>query len=233
MFNKKHKVIVVMPAYNAAKTLKKTYEAIPKKLVSEIILVDDASHDKTVELSKGLGIKTFMHKVNKGYGGNQKTCYKQALELGADIVVMIHPDYQYDPKRLSDLIEPIKEKKFDIMLGTRIRTRKEAIVGGMPSYKYLGNRLLTSIQNIILDTNLSEFHTGFRAFTRESLKKIPFSKFSDDFVFDQQVLIWAIRKKIKVGEIPVKTRYKKDSSSISPFKSIKYGIETLIYLFDK
>ena len=224
------KVVVVMPAYNAAKTLKRTYIAIPKKIVSEVILVDDSSHDETVKIANSLSIKTFVHKYNKGYGGNQKTCYRKALELGADIVVMIHPDYQYDPRRLPQLIKPIIEGRFDIMLGSRIRTRNEALSGGMPRYKYYGNRFLTLIQNIILGQNLSEYHTGFRAFSKEALKKLPINKFSNDFVFDQQILICAIRKNLKIGEVHVDAKYKKDSSSINFIKSLKYGMQTLLEL---
>lgn len=224
------KVVVVMPAYNAAATLKKTYNAIPRDFVSEVILVDDASHDETVKIARELSIKTFVHNSNKGYGGNQKTCYKKALELGADIIVMIHPDYQYNPKRLPQLIKPIIEGRYDIMLGSRIRTRKESLAGGMPKYKYYGNRFLTLIQNIVLGQNLSEYHTGFRAFNKQALKKLPLNKFSNDFVFDQQILIHAIRKNFRIGEIHVETRYKKDSSSINIFKSFKYGLETLLYL---
>lgn len=225
------KVIVVMPAYNAAKTLEKTYQDIPKNSVEEIILVDDSSHDRTVELSKKLGIKTYVHKQNKGYGGNQKTCYKKAISLGADIVVMLHPDYQYDPRLLGDLVRPIKDGRFDVMLGSRIRTRKEALSSGMPKYKYIGNRVLTIIENIVIGQNLSEYHTGFRAFRREVLEKIPFERFSNDFVFDQEILISAIRKGFKIGEIPVPVRYFPDASSISFLRSLKYGVETVIALF--
>lgn len=225
------KVVVVMPAYNAEKTLSKTYKDIPKDIIDQIILVDDGSHDKTVAISKSLGIKTFVHKQNKGYGGNQKTCYKKALEEGADIIVMVHPDYQYDSSLAGDLIEPIKQGKFDIMLGSRIRTRKEALAGGMPRYKYFSNRFLTILENIFLGQNLSEYHTGFRAFKREVLEKAPLDNFSDDFVFDQQILIWAIKKGFRVGEIPVPVRYFPDASSINFIRSIKYGLETLLALF--
>lgn len=225
------KVVVVMPAYNAEKTLAKTYKDIPKDLVHEIILVDDGSHDQTVALSKTLGIKTYVHKHNKGYGANQKTCYKLALKLGADIVVMVHPDYQYDSALIGELIRPIVDQRFDLMLGSRIRTRKEAIAGGMPKYKYLGNRILTMIENIALGLNLSEYHTGFRAFSKEVLIKAPLNKFSDDFVFDQQILIWAIKKDFTVGEIPVLVRYFPDASSINFVRSTKYGIQTVIALF--
>lgn len=231
MNTKKTKVIVVMPAYNAAKTLKKTYSDIPKKIVDQIILVDDGSHDKTVSLAKKMGIKTFVHPQNRGYGGNQKTCYTIALNEGADIVVMIHPDYQYDATLTEELIQPIIKNRFSIMLGSRIRTRTEALKGGMPLYKYTANRALTLIQNIILDQNLSEYHTGFRAFHKDVLTKVPFHKFSDDFVFDQEILIAAIAAKFKIGEIPVPVRYFPDASSINFQRSTKYGLGILLALF--
>ncbi|OGM24595.1 glycosyl transferase family 2 [Candidatus Woesebacteria bacterium RIFCSPLOWO2_01_FULL_39_61] len=225
------KIVVVMPAYNAEKTLKKTYEDIPKKIVNKIILVDDGSHDKTVEIAKRLRIKTFVHPQNRGYGGNQKSCYTLALNEGADIVVMIHPDYQYDSSLVEELVKPIIEGRFDLMLGSRIRTRKESLAGGMPLYKYLGNRLLTIVENIILGQNLSEYHTGFRAFHQKVLKRVPFHKFSDDFVFDQQILISAIRRGFRVGETPVPVRYFNEASSISFTRSVKYGLSTLLSLF--
>lgn len=231
MINRNPKIIVVMPAYNAEKTLFKTYKDIPKSFVDDIILVDDSSHDRTVALSKKLGIKTFVHRQNKGYGGNQKTCYKKAIELGADIVVMLHPDYQYDSTLIGELIKPIIEEGFDIVLGSRIRTRNEALSSGMPKYKYVGNRILTIIENIVLGQNLSEYHTGFRAFRRKVLENIPLNKFSDDFVFDQEILISAIKKGFKIGEIPVPVRYFPEASSINFIRSVKYGISTLIALF--
>jgi len=233
---KNKKVVVVMPAYNAEKTLKKTHSDLPKKFVDKVILVDDGSHDKTVKIAKKLGLETFVHPQNRGYGGNQKTCYTMALSNGADIVVMVHPDYQYDCRLTGELIEPIIKGKYDIMLGSRIRTRTEALAGGMPKYKYFGNRFLTIAQNIILGQNLSEYHTGFRAFDAKVLKKLPFHKFSDDFVFDQQILVSAIREGFKIGEIPVPVRYFPDASSISFSRSVKYGLSTLfslgLYLLD-
>jgi glycosyltransferase involved in cell wall biosynthesis len=230
MGKKKFKVIVVMPAYNAEKTVKKTYDDIPKNVVDKVILVDDGSHDRTVESAKKLGIETFVHPRNRGYGGNQKTCYKMALKEKADIVVMIHPDYQYDARLTDKIIQPIKDGRYDIMLGSRIRTRSEALSGGMPLYKYLSNRLLTFVENIILGQNLSEYHTGFRAFSKKVLKTLPFHKYSDDFVFDQQILIDAIHKGFKIGEIPVPVRYFPEASSINFQRSFKYGIETLLSL---
>lgn len=231
------KVIAVMPAYNAAKTLEKTVKDIPSNTVDEIILVDDGSGDKTVEVAKKLGLKVIVHPQNRGYGGNQKTCYTMALSDGADIVVMIHPDYQYDSSLTDDMIKPIKQGRVDIMLGSRIRTRKEALNGGMPYYKYISNRLLTLIENIILGQNLSEYHTGFRAFNKEVLKKLPFHKYSDDFVFDSQMLFGAIAMDAKIGEIAVPVRYFPEASSINFFRSVKYGLsilrDLLIFIFNK
>lgn len=224
------KVIVVMPAYNAQKTLKKTFKDLSPKYQRNVILVDDGSHDDTVGEARKLGIKTYSHPQNRGYGGNQKTCYTMALSEGADIVVMVHPDYQYDSSLAEELVKPIIQGRFDIMLGSRIRTRQEALKGGMPLYKYLGNRALTIIENFVLGQNLSEYHTGFRAFRREALKEIPFHKFSDDFVFDQQILVSAIKKDFRIGEIQVPVRYSQDASSINFARSVKYGLETLFAL---
>ena len=229
------KVIAVMPAFNAGKTLKRTLKDIPKKTVNQVILVDDHSSDNTVSLAKKLKLKIFTHPQNRGYGANQKTCYTLALSAGADIVVMIHPDYQYDSSLTGDLIKPIKKGTFDIMLGSRIRTREEAIKGGMPLYKYFSNRFLTLIENIILGQNLSEYHTGFRAYSRKILEDVPFHKYSDSFVFDQQLLFGAIAKKAKIGEIAVPVRYFPEASSINFSKSAIYGLsilrDLLIYIF--
>src|SRR6266404_6475502 len=170
----KTKVIIVMPAYNAAKTINKTYQELPKKFRKNIILVDDGSLDETLRLAKKLKLRTFKHSQNRGYGANQKTCYTIALSEGADIVVMLHPDYQYDSSLVEDLIKPIMNRRFDIMLGSRIRSREEVLKGGMPFYKYLGNRFLTFVENIFLGQNLSEYHTGFRAFNKDVLKTLPF-----------------------------------------------------------
>lgn len=227
---KKEKVIVIMPAYNAEKTIEKTYRDIPKDIVDEIIVVDDKSRDQTVKIAKKLRLKFFLHPKNLGYGGNQKTCYKKALELGADIVVMIHPDYQYDPTLTKELIKPILDNRFDIMLGSRIRTRKEALEGGMPLYKYFSNRFLTIIENIFLGLNLSEYHTGFRAYKKEVLKQLPLESFSNDFVFDQEILIYAAKKGFKIGEIAVPVRYFPEASSINLKRSLKYGVETILTL---
>lgn len=223
-------IIITMPAYNAQKTLEKTYKDIPRNLISNIILVDDGSHDQTVQIAKKLDIKTFIHPQNRGYGGNQKTCYTLALNEKANIVVMIHPDYQYDSTLTNELINPIIKNRFDIMLGSRIRTRKEALLGGMPYYKYIFNRFLTLLENIVLGQNLSEYHTGFRAFKSEVLRQLPFHKFSDDFIFDQEILISAIKSGYRIGEIPVPVRYFPDASSINFLRSVKYGTETILVL---
>jgi len=221
---KTKKVVVVMPAYNAAKTLVKTYNDIPKKYRKNVILVDDKSRDKTIKIAKKLGIKAFLHPQNRGYGGNQKTCYTLALSEGADVIVMIHPDYQYDSTLTGNIVEPIIDGRFDVMLGSRIRTRKEVLAGGMPSYKYYANRFLTILENMVLGQNLSEYHTGYRAFSKEVLEKLPFHKFSDDFVFDQDILVSAVKENYKIGEIQVPVRYFPEASSINFQRSVKYGV---------
>ena len=225
--DKKFKTIVVMPAYNAEKTLKMTLDDIPAGSADEIILVDDASKDRTAELARGLGLKVIVHPQNKGYGGNQKTCYRAALDDGADVVVMLHPDYQYNPKLVPYLSGLIKEDICDIVMANRIRTRREALEGGMPLYKYISHRALTLFENLFLGLNLSEYHTGYRAFSRKALELMPFEKCSDDFVFDQQMLIQAAAMGLRVGEIPVPAKYFAEASSINFFRSSKYGLETL------
>ena len=234
---RKNKIVVVLPAYNAEKTLEKTYREISKEIVDEIIIVDDASSDKTVKIAKKLNLKFYVHKKNLGYGGNQKTCYQKALKLDADIVVMLHPDYEYDPSFIKYLIQPLIDGSFDIMLGTRIRTRSETLKNGMPLYKYYSNRMLTFIENVALGLNLSEYHTGFRAFKKKVLEEISFKKFSDDFVFDQQILIAAHAQGFKIGEIYSPCHYWKESSSINFTRSLQYGVQTILnlffYLFDK
>jgi glycosyltransferase involved in cell wall biosynthesis len=221
------KVIAVMPAYNASKTLEKTIKDIPKNVVDEIILVDDFSSDDTTAKAKKLGLTVVTHPQNRGYGGNQKTCYTLALSNEADIVVMIHPDYQYDSSLTKEMVEPIINGRFDIMLGSRIRTRAEALAGGMPLYKYVGNRFLTFIENMFLGQNLSEYHTGFRAFHRSVLEKLPFHTYSDDFVFDSQVLFGAIASKARIGEVAVPVRYFEEASSINFMRSTIYGLSIL------
>ena len=222
------KVIVVLPAYNAAKTLAKTVSEIPREIVSEIILVDDGSSDETCTVAKNMGLFIHKHYNNRGYGANQKTCYSIALERGADIVVMLHPDYQYDPKLIRYFVDFIKEDYFDVMLGSRIRSRREALAGGMPLYKYYANRFLTLVENLVSGYNLSEWHTGMRAYTRQALTSINFKNNSDDFVFDSQVLFQLIAKGFRIGEIPVPVRYSPEASSINFKRSLKYGLQTVV-----
>jgi len=228
MKDKAFKTIIVMPAYNAERTLRQTLADIPKGCADEIILVDDASRDHTAKLARELGLKVIVHEKNMGYGANQKTCYKAALETGAGVVVMLHPDYQYDPKLVPYLSGLIKGGICDIVLANRIRTRKEAISGGMPLYKYFFNRMLTFIENLFLGLNLGEYHTGYRAFSRNSLEKIRWEENSDDFVFDQQILIQAAALEFRIGEIPVPAKYFNEASSINFVRSTKYGLETLL-----
>ncbi|OGS19583.1 MAG: glycosyl transferase family 2 [Elusimicrobia bacterium RIFOXYA2_FULL_40_6] len=228
MITKKLKTIIVMPAYNAEKTLEKTVRAIPPGIADEIILVDDCSKDKTVEIAKNIGLKTIIHAKNTGYGGNQKTCYGEALKAGADIVVMIHPDYQYDPKVIPHMIAFIENDICDFVLGNRIRTRKEAISSGMPIYKYFANRGLTIFENLILGQNLGEWHSGLRAYSRKVLETVPWNKNSDDFVFDQEMLIQSAYFGFRIGDVPVPSKYFAEASSINFLRSTKYGLETLV-----
>jgi glycosyltransferase involved in cell wall biosynthesis len=221
------KVVLVMPAYNAAETLQQTWNEIPDGHVDEFLLVDDASRDDTVAIARSLGIRVLEHAKNRGYGGNQKTCYREALERGADIVIMLHPDYQYDPRLVPMMILPLQLGILDVMLGSRVRTRQECLESGMPLYKYLGNRMLSFIENICLGQNMGEFHSGFRAYRREVLETIPFERFSDDFVFDSQFLVSAVDAGFRLGEIPVPVRYMPEASSIGFKRSVRYGFGTL------
>jgi glycosyltransferase involved in cell wall biosynthesis len=221
------KIIAVLPAYNAAKTLEATVADIPKGAVDEIILVDDASRDNTVEVATRLGLTVIRHEKNTGYGGNQKTCYREALRRGADIIVMIHPDYQYDSRLTPLMTAFLRDGYHDVMLGSRIRTRREALAGGMPLYKYVANRALTFTQNILTGMNLSEWHTGFRAYTRHALETVPWEDNSDDFVFDSQMLVQFVAFRLRIGEIPVPVRYHDTASSINLRRSITYGLRTL------
>ncbi len=220
------KIIVIMPAYNAEKTLRKTYEEIPKDIVDDIILTDDASQDRTVEVARELGIKTFMHLENKGYGANQKTCYQEALNHGSDIVIMLHPDYQYTPRLIAPMAHMVAEEMFDVVIGSRILGNK-ALQGGMPLYKYIANRVLTSIENFVINQKVSEYHTGYRVFSAEVLKAIPLMENSDDFVFDNEMLLQAFYFGFKVGEVSCPALYFDDASSISFRRSVTYGIEVL------
>lgn len=219
-----------MPAYNAAATLARTVADIPAGSVDEIILVDDCSRDATVSIARELGLTVVTHPQNLGYGGNQKTCYRYALERGADIVVMIHPDYQYDSRVIPVATQIIRLGICDAVLGSRIRTRGEALAGGMPLWKYLANRALTITENIALGQNLGDFHTGFRAYRREMLEVIPFERNSNDFVFDSQFLAQAVYFGFKLGDIPVPVRYFAEASSINFRRSVRYGLGTLATL---
>lgn len=219
-------VIVIMPAYNAAKTLEVTYASIPMDVVDKIILTDDVSKDETVEIARKLGLKTIVHVQNRGYGGNQKTSYLEALKEGAEIVVMLHPDNQYDAARIPALIEPIQRGQCDMMIGSRF-LGQGTLEGGMPLYKFIGNRFLTWVENLVLRQNLSEYHSGFRAYSRKFLTTIPFVLNSDDFVFDSEVLAQATAFQFKVGEIAMPTRYFAEASSIGFRRSVVYGLATL------
>lgn len=223
----KPRVIAVMPAYNAETTLQKTIDDIPRGTVDEIILVDDCSSDNTVKLARELGLTVIEHETNTGYGGNQKTCYTRALELGADFVVMIHPDYQYDSRMIDVAVKTMQLGILDFVMGCRIRTRRETLEGGMPVYKYVANRCLTTFENIALGQNLGDFHSGFRAYRREVLETIPFMNNSDDFVFDSQFLAQAVHFGFRIGDIPVPVRYFDEASSINFRRSTTYGLATL------
>lgn len=227
----KLKVIAVLPAYNAARTVEKTIRDIPPGTVDEIILVDDASRDDTVQTATALGLSVIRHERNRGYGANQKTCYREALARGADVVVMLHPDYQYDPRCVPLLTRFIELDICDVMFGCRVRTRREALSGGMPAYKYVFNRLLTLAENLVLGTNLGETHSGFRAYSRRVLETLPWERNSDDFVFDQQLIVQARHFGFRLGDVPVPTRYGGDASSINFRRSAVYGLGTLWTLF--
>jgi glycosyltransferase involved in cell wall biosynthesis len=221
---RQHKVIAVMPAYNAERTLAATLADVPVGSIDEVILVDDGSKDRTVQIAREMGLTVIEHPQNRGYGGNQKTCYRTALEHGADIIVMIHPDYQYDSRVIPHAVGIIELGICDIVLGNRIRSREEAQQGGMPRYKYLFNRMLTVIENLALGQNLGDFHSGFRVYRREVLERLPFERNSDDFVFDTQFLVQAVRFGFRLGDIPVPVRYFDEASSINFKRSMKYGL---------
>jgi len=220
------KVIVVLPAYNAERTLERTCAEIPRDVVDEIILVDDASRDGTVDLARRLGLTTVVHARNLGYGGNQKTCYREALTRGAEFVVMLHPDYQYPPRIIPAMVAMLRSGLFDVVLGSRVLVRG-ALTGGMPLYKYAGNRSLTLIQNLLVGAKLSEYHTGYRAFTRRVLETLPLSENSDCFVFDNQMLCQAIAFDFPIGEVSSPCRYFAEASSIGFFASVRYGFGVL------
>jgi glycosyltransferase involved in cell wall biosynthesis len=221
------KIVVVMPSYNAARTLARTVAEVPRDIVDEILLVDDASSDETVDLANELGLTVFVHEKNFGYGRNQKTCYREAVSRGADIVVMVHPDYQYSPNLIVPMAGMIAYGEYDCIVGSRI-LGKGALSGGMPLYKYVSNRFLTLFQNIFLSAKLSEYHTGFRAFSREVLEALPLNENSDDFVFDNQMLAQVVHFGFRVGEISTPTRYFAEASSINFSRSVRYGIGVLV-----
>jgi glycosyltransferase involved in cell wall biosynthesis len=219
-------IVIVMPAYNAARTLERTYADIPHDIVSKIILVDDVSRDETVEIARNLGLDTIVHRQNRGYGGNQKTCYDAALEAGADVVVMLHPDYQYDATRIPELVAPITSGTADLMLGSRFLGNP--LTGGMPRWKYISNRFLTILENFAFGLRLSEYHTGLRAYSRHLLETIPYHRNSDDFVFDQELIAQVVAAGgFRIGEIGVPTRYFEEASSVGFKRSVVYGLSTL------
>lgn len=220
------RVVIVMPAYNAARTLERTYADIPHDLVHHVILVDDVSGDETVEVAKRLGLETIVHRQNLGYGGNQKTCYDRALEWGADVVVMLHPDYQYDATRIPALVAPILAGEADLMLGSRFLG--DPIAGGMPKWKFVSNRFLTGVENAAFGLHLSEYHTGLRAYSRRLLETISYRLNSDDFVFDQELIAQVVAVGgMQVGEVAVPTRYFEEASSVGFRRSVVYGLSTL------
>jgi glycosyltransferase involved in cell wall biosynthesis len=215
---------IVMPAYNAAATVKQTFDDIPDVLKGQVILVDDGSKDDTVQIARSLGIEVIVHEKNRGYGGNQKTCYRAALNHGADVVIMLHPDYQYDSRVSLIMAELIQFDICDMVLGNRIRTRREALTGGMPKWKYFINRLSTFMENFILGQSIGDFHSGFRAYSRELLETIPFEANSEDFAFDQQFLVQAVAYGFRMGDVPVPVRYMDEASSINFSRSVRYGV---------
>jgi len=225
MINNK-KVVVIMPAYNAEKTLKQTYDEIYKDFVDEVILVDDNSGDNTKEVSKSLNIKTIVHKENRGYGGNQKSCYKAALKSGADIVVMLHPDYQYTPKLIPAIVCMMAFEQYDAVLASRM-LGNSALKGGMPIYKFIANKFLTGFENVLTGEKLSEYHTGFRGFTRKVLESLPLAACDDDFIFDNEMIALLFYNNYKIGELSCPTKYFKEASSINFLRSCKYGLGVL------
>jgi glycosyltransferase involved in cell wall biosynthesis len=220
------KITVVMPAYNAASTLERTLQGVDRALVDDILLVDDASRDHTVDLARHLGLRSIVHARNRGYGANQKTCYREALRTGADVVVMLHPDYQYTPRLIPAIASMVAVGEFDVVLGSRILSGG-ALKGGMPVYKYVANRVLTAVENLCTGAKLSEYHTGYRAFSRDVLLNLPLERNSDDFVFDAEMLAQCIYFGYRVGEISCPTRYEADSSSIGFRRSVTYGLGVL------
>jgi len=224
------KTVIVLPAYNASKTLKRTLSDIPDSIADDIILVDDASSDNTVEIAKELGLKTFRHEKNLGYGGNQKTCYEEALRSGADIVVMLHPDYQYDPKVIPELIEPIWKGQADAVFGSRMM-KGGALEGGMPLWKHNANILLTAFENVMLGTYLTEYHSGFRAYSKKLLESVDFKRNSNGFIFDTEIIVQLLIKKFKIEEIPIRTRYFEEASTVGFWTGCRYGLGIIKTIF--
>jgi glycosyltransferase involved in cell wall biosynthesis len=220
------KIVVVMPAYNAARTLRQTYAEIPRDVVDEVVIVDDASKDETVAVARELGLECVVHPANAGYGGNQKTCYRTALELGADVVVMVHPDYQYTPRLITAMAAMITSGVYHAVLGSRVLGRG-ALVGGMPLYKYVANRVLTLIQNLCLPQKLAEYHTGYRAFSREALLALQLEENSDDFVFDNEMIVQLVYFGYEIAEITCPAKYFEEASSINFWRSTTYGLGVL------
>jgi glycosyltransferase involved in cell wall biosynthesis len=225
------KVIVTMPAYKAARTLEKTLRDLPRESIDEIILVDDASPDSTAEVARRLGIHTIEHPENRGYGANQKTCYDAALARGADVVVLLHPDYQYDPKMVTDLVAPIVSGEADFAFGSRFRRHwRDPLKGGMPLYRWIGNRVTTFIENLVLGTSFTEMHSGFKAYNRYLLENVSYRSYSNGFVFDSQMLVDAVlARRFRIREVPIPTRYTEESSSASIYNSLKYVFLTVVY----
>ncbi len=226
MEKKSKKVVVVMPAYNAEKTLEKTLNDIPRDWIDDIILTDDASQDKTVEIAKKLGLRVFVHDRNQGYGGNQKTCYREALKIGADIIIMVHPDHQYDPKVIPQLLEPLLEEECDAVFGSRMLGGRP-LEGGMPKWKYLANIFLTAVENAVFYMYLTEYHSGLRAYSRKYLETVKFEENSDDFVFDSEIIAQGVIHNMIIREIPIETRYFPEASRIGLWRSIIYGLSIL------
>ncbi len=227
--NPKSKIVVVMPAYNAEKTLKRTYDDIPKDAVDEIILVDDASGDRTVEIARALGLTVIVHPVNRGYGANQKTCYAEALKRGADIVVMVHPDHQYDPTAIPRMVGPLLDGNYDAVFGSRMLEGKP-LEGGMPKWKYFSNIFLTALENAAFYMYLTEYHSGFRAYTRRYLESVRLDLNSDNFVFDTEIIAQGILKGMRIHEIPILTRYFPEASQIRFMPSVRYGLSILLVI---
>ncbi len=229
----KPRIIVTLPAYKAERTLAKTLYDIPAGFADDIILVDDASPDATVKVARELSLNVIVHEANRGYGGNQKTCYDNALAKGADIIVLLHPDYQYDPKVLPDLVRPLLEGKADFSFGSRFANGGKPMQGGMPLYRYIGNRATTVIENAVLGTNFTELHSGLKAYTRKFLTEIDYHRYSDNFVFDSQMVIEAALLGYRLAEVPIPTRYTEESSSVSVKNSLVYISSTMSTLFGK